>query len=240
MNYLQEHNAGSIIRCTSQIYKRNFLKIVIIYALPAIPAHLIFFKVMEGGNTFWIISSYLALIAVGLFAMGSITVAVSDICVGNPAAVIRSYKRLSGSLAGRLFVANLLQSLLIGIGSILLIVPGILMFIWYMFVPIIIVLENSSLKEAFRRSKALGKGFYWRNLGILMIFYGVLIAFFMVVSIVVTLTGFASIQAPVALTFFVTIIILPILFVTIILIYYDMRVRKEGYDSYRLSEDLRR
>lgn len=71
---------------------------------------------------------------------------------------------------GRFFIVNLLLALLIGIGAILLIVPGIIFWTWYVFSGWGVVDKNYGIKEAFSKSKALVKGKFWAVLGRISVF----------------------------------------------------------------------
>ena len=55
------------------------------------------------------------------------------------------------------------------IGLVLLIVPGVYLSIRFMFVPILIVDKELTIKEAFRKSTALTKGVKWKLFGLALI-----------------------------------------------------------------------
>jgi hypothetical protein len=100
---------------------------------------------------------------------------------------------------------------------------------------------------ALSRSAALGKGFYMRNVGVLLLGLCMLVA----VSIVLGLTlaaislatgaesSAAGWFARVAPAFFL-LGLYPLIFINITLMYYDLKVRKEAYDLRALAEDLQR
>src|SRR3954468_2756462 len=71
-------------------------------------------------------------------------------------------------------IAGLLAGLGIGIGFILLIVPGLyLLTIWSMVIPVV-VLENRSAVESFSRSREIVRGHGWAILGLsLIVFIGI-------------------------------------------------------------------
>lgn len=54
---------------------------------------------------------------------------------------------------------SLVYNLIVGVGFVLLIVPGIMLMIKLMFAPFILVSENTGIKEAFKRSGELTKGY---------------------------------------------------------------------------------
>jgi hypothetical protein len=58
----------------------------------------------------------------------------------------------------------LLSSLVILFGLILLIVPGLVLALWFQFVGQVVVLEHLTLGDALRRCRALVRGTWWRTL----------------------------------------------------------------------------
>jgi hypothetical protein len=96
-----------------------------------------------------------------------------------------------------------------------------------------------------RSWRLVGQAF-WRSLGIVLLVY----AFAYVISLVVQmplfviltfsrlmLTNMVLYQALTALvTYLVLILILPLQFIIFTLMYYDLRVRKEGYDLELMAE----
>ncbi len=84
---------------------------------------------------------------------------------------------------GHLFTTNVVRGILIGIGFILFIVPGILFMLWYYFSPIIASVEVREV-DVFKASKVLVKRFFWpilvRQVCLLFIFLAPLLLFRMV------------------------------------------------------------
>ncbi len=72
----------------------------------------------------------------------------------------------------RFFVANLLFGLLVGVGTILLVIPGIYFMVKYFFVPLISIDKNLGIKETFAESARLTDGVKWKLLGFLLLMIG--------------------------------------------------------------------
>jgi hypothetical protein len=73
------------------------------------------------------------------------------------------------SSMGRVLIAALLASIAIGIGMMLLVVPGLfLLLIWWVLTPVLVV-ENAGIGQAFSRSRELTRGHRWKILAILLI-----------------------------------------------------------------------
>lgn len=104
-----------------------------------------------------------------MLAFGAITISVSDICLGNAPSLARSYKKVFG-----LFDL---------IGLVLLIVPGIIAILWFIFTPCVVVLEGLGGLTALKRSKAIGQGYNWRNLGIVVLLLVIWIVIYLIVAV---------------------------------------------------------
>jgi MFS family permease len=74
-----------------------------------------------------------------------------------------------GPVLGRLVLAGVLAAIGIGIGLLLLVVPGlILLTIWSLVIPVI-VLERTGVLESFGRSRELVRGHAWRVFAIIVL-----------------------------------------------------------------------
>ena len=78
---------------------------------------------------------------------------------------------------GRIIGASLLAGLGIGLGFLLLIVPGLILLTWWALIVPVIVYENSGAVEALGRSKRLVSGWGWQVFGVIVLMYLVLIGF---------------------------------------------------------------
>jgi hypothetical protein len=245
-NYLIEHTVGSMVRGAFKIYGRHFGTLFLMYILPFIPASIIQQEFQLSGSVVLAILGYLLTFVVSLFAFAATTVAVSDICIGNVPSIKRSYSKILGKIVLRLLGTNILQALAIVIGFALLVIPGLVLAIWLMLSPSIVVLENRTGIAALKRSKQLGDGSHWRNAGLILLLT--------IISTVIGAVVGGVIGGVVGLLFpdvmFETVLpvltslpmgfTMPLSFISIVLVYYDRRVRKESYDAKALAEDLAR
>ena len=67
----------------------------------------------------------------------------------------------------RLLAVDILFALLVGVGLILLIVPGVIAFTWFSLAPAAVEIEGRGVRDAFRRSRELVRGNFWRVLALL-------------------------------------------------------------------------
>ena len=184
--------------------------------------------------------TFLELLA-GTVAALPTTVAISEICLGMKPGFSRSYKR-AFSDPGRVVKTYLHLYLVIFVRFLLLFIPGIVFSIWYMFTGPVLVLEGLGGSEAMRRSRQLGKGHYWRNFGVYLV---AVILFYLIVFLLGGVLGFLFAifgQSFPALIIVATLfgdLAAPFLVSLAVLLYYDMRARRESYGAAQLTEDLR-
>jgi hypothetical protein len=110
----------------------------------------------------------------------------------------------------------------------------------FLIVPTVIVLEHLRVAESVKRSLALSRGLYLRN----FLLYGMISVPRFLIFIAQRITAetypfiFKSIAYQITLLTLEA-IYTPVLMIITIILYYDMRARKEGYDLAALAEDLR-
>ncbi len=240
--YLKEHSFGEIIRNTFSLYFKNFLRIVFAYFLLVYP-----FQIL---TTVGVLTETIPLVIIGVlltfigtfFGMAVVTLLVSDLCLGNEPSLKRYFKRSFGAMLGKLIATELLEILIIGIGLILLVVPGIIFTLWFLFAVSIVVLEDQRAVKALKRSKALGKGFHMRNFGILFVMFVISLVIGGILggtigTVILSTLGPDTFQLFID---FIQTVFAPLGVCAAVLMYYDLRVRKEAYNSEVLDEELRR
>ncbi|HZA89593.1 MAG TPA: hypothetical protein VE401_05120 [Solirubrobacterales bacterium] len=95
--------------------------------------------------------------------------AVAALLAKTPAGEQPSIARLVRELAwGRLIAADVLVSLLVVIGLVLLIAPGVIFLAWFAFVAPVIEIEDRGLRDSFWRSRELVRGRFWIVLAIIL------------------------------------------------------------------------
>lgn len=244
--YLTEHSVGGIVRATFAIYGKHFVTLILVYTVPVLPFTVLYQEALANEMLVLMLVAMLAMLLASLIGSAAITVAVSDICLGNRPSVGRSLRKAFGKLIGRLLVVGLLQMVILLAGLLLLVVPFFIFLAWFLFAQAIVVLEGRRGRDALKRSKALGTGFHWRNVSVLALVSVILFVIVILLGLVMA-PFFAFLSAGpedwLLRTFQAVVqigIAAPLSFVTITLTYYDLRVRKEGYDAQALAEELAR
>jgi hypothetical protein len=149
---------------------------------------------------------------------------------------------------GSLLVASIITGIIIGFGFLFCLVPGFIFWTWYAFFAQVIVVEGLSASASLDRSKRLGEGYRWRIFGIIFLI-GLLsniIPSFLNIGLELVLPatervpiaggGFRTVQhfgnqaIHTLVTSLVTIVFATYQAVCLTLLYFDLRIRKEGYD----------
>src|SRR5262249_50437638 len=241
--FLQPQTVGSTIRNSVSIYLRYWPTICLIYILPLLPLGVLQEMLSRQGHRGWAAVCSLTQLLLGILVGAALIVAVSDICLGLKPNLRRAYRRGFGN--GRLLKTYFTLLLFLLGGILLLVVPGLVLMVWYMFALPATVLEQFSGRAALRRSRELGRGFCWRNIGVLLV-NGLFVGFTLLVAIILlAIVDYFTIgtNRPVlegVLGAALGIAVLgPLTSIPLILLYYDMRARKEGYGAAQLVEDLK-
>lgn len=189
------------------------------------------------------------------FSLGAVYRAVTDVALGRPATIgvvlretLARYWPLLG-LVGLLFVFGVVWLIAELIGLVLLILPGLAVFCaavyflvrWSLTVAAMMA-EDMGPIRGLGRSWNLVKGQWWRTFGILLIVailqtiisYALLIMFGLIAAIFTT-GDFQAALAQVGSTL-LSALVSPITTIAVVLLYFDLRVRKEGLDLDQLAQ----
>jgi hypothetical protein len=184
---------------------------------------------------------------VGLYAAffyyyAAATLAVSLHIIGLKASFIQILRRLRVALAIRLFGTGFLWVLAVLIGS-LLVIPGIILFVRYIFASPVVVLEHTAYSSALRRSRELGRGYWWRVfvaylIGRVVIFI-LYIGLYTILLILFNLLAVPDISGQAIFDVATNILVfIPVGCIYPVLIYYDLRIRKEALNLDTIRETV--
>lgn len=175
-----------------------------------------------------------------LAASAVVAVVVSDIYLGNGVDIGRSISAV-GRRFGSVWGAALIQGFVILMGILLLVVPAFIFFAWGFAMPVIVMVEGVTASQSWDRSRALTKGFVGHVLATVgvawIISFAVLIGRIMVLGAMIGVAGIDErIIEP--LTSLAMALVFPFVGVVTTLLYYDLRIRKEGFDLQLLAESM--
>lgn len=189
---------GGVLSDAWSLYKRFFVRFVtiaaVVYVVLGLVHALVSLATGEGGfltAVIWaIIGAIISL--VGYFLLqGALVEAVRDVQDGRADRDLGDLFRAVQPRLPALIVAGVLAAIGIGIGLLLLIVPGLFLLTrWILIIPVI-VLEGRSAGESFGRSSELVKGNGWSVFGLILVtLIGLAIAGAIIGGIIAILIGF--------------------------------------------------
>ncbi len=211
----------------------------------------------------WLVSQFVDWVATVL-----VISVVSDVCLGHIPNLRRAYKRITPAFIGKLLITKLVYYLALAIGLALFLIPalGVYHFVKPVFVVglvpflllalgvyligmfhmAVLVVEGEWGGRALKRSKELGKDYYLRNLWVMLLLifpYILLWLLSYLIWFVVVFMNRVEYDLPfLSLADFIfdamRYAFYPVLVIRVVLLYYDMRVRKEAFDYASLAEEL--
>jgi len=179
---------------------------------------------------------------------GALAFAISETYLGRRISVLEAYRRM-WPLIWRLLGTMILVSIVISLGTGMCLIPGLLVWVWFAITTPIVALERSWGPTAMDRSYRLVSGHWWRVFGALLLLQLIIIVATVAVSAVpvvavMLLFGESSPLLTQSLTTAIqtigNIVVRPVLMIGTVLIYYDLRIRKEGFDLVMLTQALER
>lgn len=170
------------------------------------------------------------------FVVAAAVVVVSEAYLGREVTGGQVLKRV-GSRFGSIWGAAIMRGLIIVFGFLLLVIPGIIALIVTFAMPIAVMVEGASASESFDRSRELAK----QNWGRVAVTLGLAVALQFIAIIGASFT-LGTIMGDTLLTQLLVqvlgTLIAPFPAVVGTLLYYDLRIRKEGFDIQALVEAM--
>ena len=254
---IPERDLGQLIGETLSVYGKAFIPLFIIALIPQIPTVLGFMLGQSPGEAGDLTGAtnpqfnagtdvFLPILA---FLLSIPSTAAAVFCVGQALTgrkvdVVTGYSRAFGVILPAAAV-TIIVSLALALSALLmLIIIGIPLFfyllvIWFFAMPAV-VFEGMGGIDALGRSRQLTRGSRWRLFGIGVVFTLLMMAIGIVGGGVSFVLVFIS-PTLLAIGLVVTAALaIPIYYVGSVLVYVDLRVRKEGYTLQALSDDVAR
>ena len=254
---LRPLTVGELLDRTFHLYRNNFLLFVGIAAIPQlfvlalqlVGAGMAFGGALIGFGVMSVLAGLLSYVAIEI-SQAATVMAVSNVHLDQRVTIGSAFSQAKSSM-GRVIGITFLVAIAVGIASLLLIIPGIYVAVmWSMAIPVT-VLEGGGLNASTNRSQVLTKG----NRGRIFVIYVLVALLALVVTLVLQFAlgivagllahGNASlltslVQAMAAIgSFLSTSLVGSLATIALTLIYYDLRVRKEGFDLQLMMSRLR-
>lgn len=151
------------------IYKRFWQHLVPIALVTYLVISLVALLLQAVAGTLGALASIVVSVAGVFLLQGALVEAVADVRDGRADLTLGQTLQRVVPRLGAIVVASILAAIAIGIGFVLLIVPGLfLLTIWSVIVPVI-VLEHAGAFDSFGRSRELVRGYGWTVLGVIVV-----------------------------------------------------------------------
>jgi hypothetical protein len=225
---------GEVLGTAFQLIRDHFMLLVGIAFTMALPINLFSVAVVEGGD----LAAAGGLLGLGLFllvispiASAAITYAISEVYLGRSVGFgdslkvgLRLFLRLVGTAA--------LMMIVVILGLALLIIPGLYLALAYLLTYQVVVIEDIGGWNALKRSQELTKNNMLRILAIYLV---------SMILMTVVGAGFELVTAQfayvgVVLNAFVQAVFTAYMSAAFVVVYFDIRCRKEAFDIQHLSQ----
>ena len=189
----------------------------------------------------------IAVIAQTLSA-GAFAKSVSEAYLGRSATMSEVYRCILPRFR-RLLGSALLTALAVGAGYMFCVVPGVVFSVWFAMTTPAIVVEELGAVDGMSRSKQLVSGNLGRMFSVGLVVFLLAIVVQLVpdilaswVSKMIAMQGHALLSSTVEQFMMLPgqLILAPVGSIAIVLMYYDLRIRKEGFDLEMLARSLHR
>jgi Membrane domain of glycerophosphoryl diester phosphodiesterase len=265
---LRPLSVGEIIDQALAIYRRQFVPLVTItLGANAIPLVLTVYLMTSGGmlnRPALAVGVFLLSLALGALATVATVFLVSETYLGNSISAGDAFQRATRFI-WRIILLTMMIGLVVGLTFIVLIVPGALTgspvlialgglaaFVGAIMIAVglilstpALVIEDSPAATALNRSWHLTKGFRWKMFGLMIVVAIIILIPSMAISFLSGGMDFENLGEIStsrlvweAVGQLITTLIYPLLYCAITIAYYDLRVRKEGFDLELLESTL--
>jgi hypothetical protein len=234
---LRARSVSELVDAAFALYRRDSGQYIMVMAIAAIP-QLVAGLFLRPGVSFGLGSAMLLLISslasAFTYTMGAaaITKLGSAVYLGEQSEMDAALRAVIPKVMSILW-AGFLKAILYFIGTLFFLVGEFYVAARYFAVTSAIVLEDASASDAFSRSTVLSLGRKWHILNTLLLVY---IIYFLLALCVGVVAAFSrsGVVVTIASTAF-SIVAYPIVGLTTMLLYYDCRIRNEGFDIERMA-----
>ena len=245
------------------IYASHTWRLIVLVAIIQVPVNLVSAVVLEAlsSNVYLVAFVVFLRLLAEVVAYGAVVTAVGRHYIGLGIGVRDCYRRvwwriltlaaLSAIVTLALIVLPLVVLLkgqaFIGWFTVLVLIPVVALTIYWFLAVQPVLLESLTPMAALRRSYSLVRGSWWRVFGFAMLLglvslgLGILVTIIFAIPLWISGTSAGSAVGDSVLFLAglaVTTAILPVISIASTLLYYDLRVRKEGYNLSRLLAEM--
>lgn len=237
---LRARSVSEIVDAAFALYRRHALQYIAVSAIATAPGLIINLILISGPlqdpAEFWRYLPGYGLMALSYYLSSAVISRMgSDVYLGHEPdlpVTVRDVVRKFPTLFG----VSVLTSLLIGIGAVLLLAPGVYAFIALFAVAPVVVLENKGMFGAMARSARLTKGRKGHVFGTIALVFVIYFIFSFGFTLAALSVG--SVRLQMISSALVSIFGYPLINLVTMVLYYDLRIRAEGFDLEHMASTI--
>lgn len=245
---LRPLSVGEILDVSFTLYRRHFPTLGTIAAVcSGVPVLLSLYIEASGGVLFNLplaMVHYVIFTVLSSIATAATVFVVSESYLGRPLAAVDALRRAT-PLLGRLIVCSLLFAIIVGFGFICFLLPGLVLLCGLILAfPSLVLEPANSPTGALSRSWSLTRGSRLRMFALMitlvLLLYVPLLGLSVVAAVLLPDSGTPLEPGilTVAVVGLVQMLLYPLFYCVLTVAYYDLRVRKEGFDLEVLASTL--
>lgn len=237
---LRARSTTEIVDAAVQLYRRDALRYMLLAALAYAPYMLLQLAMLGGAGEG---GPFSGMLAIASFVATLIAFALMSAVLARlaGAAYLGEHREIDETVrevlphVGAVILATILKYALFVVGLLALIVGGFYVVVRYFATTQAIVLEGVGTRESFARSTALSNGLKRHIFNTLMLVWII----YLVIGMAATLLAAPGGEIVTAVvSALVTVVAYPVVGIVEVLLYYDARVRQEGYDIEVMAASL--
>ena len=232
---LRPRSATEIIDASFQLLRSHYTQLVAVAVVALLPYIIL---VALAGGTYGS-SVFLVLVAQFLcaaLAEAAVIVAVSDAYIGTNVDIHRAITTTVGRLP-TIILAGIIRGVAVMLGVVLFIFPGVYVALRTFAITPVVVLEDRSASDAMARSWSLAKGEVGKVFITLLLAWLIFIVLYVLLLMLVGMLGAHNPRATNLIVAILMALVYPITGVVTTFLYYDIRVRREGFDLELLARE---
>jgi hypothetical protein len=237
---------GGVLDNGFKLFRESFLQVfflAVAMSLVSAPINYAAPYLLQNGRTpnvvATIVGAGLLVALIASIVVGAIVARIDGVARGEPVSLGDALS-IGVNRLPAFIVSWILAALVVSLGLILLIVPGLILAIWFLFGPYAVIVERVGPLQSLGYSRALVRGHWWRTAAIVTIVGIILGVVYTVLGLVATISIVTNPEAASAgqLPWYVQFVVSPLLggvagpfgYSMLLAIYYDLKLRHEGAD----------
>jgi Uncharacterised protein family (UPF0259) len=237
---------GGVLDNGFKLFRESFVQVFLLAvatSLVTAPSNYAGLYVLQNGSTPNVIGTLvgagLLIALIATILLGAIVARIDGVARGEAVSVGDALSIGINRLPA-MVVSWILVGLVVGVGLVLLIIPGLILAIWLLFGPYAVVVERLGPLQSLSYSWAIVRGHWWRTAALVTIVGIILIVIYIVLGIVASIAVFTNPEtlSTGQMPWYVQFIVGPLLsgiagplgYAMLLAIYYDLKLRHEGGD----------